>query len=429
LIPDLSRFINKRHSIAEVYPVMETIKKQIEKARGVEQVSVAGSVRRMKDTVGDIDFVVAAHTPSTVVHELMQSPIVSEVVMLGRGSITVMVKNQIPVDLLIVKPHLFGITLWLLTGTSDYVEEVKKLSYMNGLDISRDGIFDLNGRHMKVLSEHQLYDVLGIEWVPPEMRQGGFHLTNSSYRDFRLVEFKNLKGDLHIHTDSTDGKDSVEKMAYAANNFGLRYIAVTDHSSTNDEVHGLDSQEILDQAHKVAELNDKMKDSARDFRILTGAEVNILKAGSLDIPDNVLDKLDVVGAAIHSNFNESRSVQTERLIKAALNPNVDIIFHPTGRIINGRVGCTLDFDRIIDVARNTNTVLEINSSTYRLDLNDIYIRKCIDNRVKLVVNSDSHCTSDFSKFAFGLGQSRRARAKVGDILNTQGVTDFLKSLK
>jgi DNA polymerase (family 10) len=236
----------------------------------------------------------------------------------------------------------------------------------------------------------------------------------------------------------------VEDIAAAAKQqFGLEYIAITDHTKSLALAHGLDEKSLLNQANKISEINNKLKNDFKNgsggesssnkknnvFKILSGAEVNILKDGSLDIPNNILDKLDVVGAAIHSNFEQPIEVQTQRQIKAAQNPSVDIIFHPTGRIINKRDGYPLDIGKLINVAKDTNTVLEVNSHYNRLDLKDDYIRMAVQNNVKLVIDSDAHHSLHFSYLDFGVAQARRGWAKKVDVLNTLPVNKLLDSLK
>jgi DNA polymerase (family X) len=265
-----------------------------------------------------------------------------------------------------------------------------------------------------------------------------------------------------VHSDNTDGKMSIKEMAYFAMiNFELDYIAITDHTKSLRIAGGLDEQQLLDQAQKIQEFNDliksgtffvdlnkydvekplgrktsrndkirkKSKKNSRDFRILSSAEVNILSDGSLDIPNNILDKLDIVGAAIHSNFSQPIEVQTNRLIRAAQNPSVDIIFHPTGRIINKRDGYPVDIPKLMTIANETGTILEIDSHYNRLDLRDDYIRKAIQNEVKLVIDSDAHHPIHYAFLEFGIGQARRGWAGRRDILNTLPATELLKKLK
>jgi DNA polymerase (family X) len=259
-----------------------------------------------------------------------------------------------------------------------------------------------------------------------------------------------LKGDLQVHSDSTDGTMSIEDMALAANEkFGLQYIAITDHTKSLRLTNGLDESKLLDQANRIAEINDRIKQGQnnkqrygcnkqdqtsavasikRDFRILSATEVNIMKDGSLDIANNVLDKLDVVGAAIHSNFSQPIEVQTDRLTKAAQNPSVDIIFHPTGRRINKREGYPVNIEKLIDVAKDTSTMLEIDAHYDRLDLKDEYVRMAIQKGAKLVIDSDAHHPVHFAFLKIGIGQARRGWAQKADILNSMPIDEFLKCL-
>jgi DNA polymerase (family 10) len=281
---------------------------------------------------------------------------------------------------------------------------------------------------------------LGLDWIPPEMREnrGEIELAKIGKKEenarlSQLIGYDDLKGDLQVHSDSTDGTMSIEEMAlYARDKFGLNYIAISDHTKSLRLTNGLDEQQLINQAHRIEEINDEINKSSnknKNFRILSSAEVNILKDGSLDISDNVLDKLDIVGAAIHSNFALPIEVQTERLINAAQNSSVDIIFHPTGRIINRREGYPVNISKLIEVAKDSNTILEIDAHYDRLDLKDEYIRMAIENEVKLVIDSDAHHPSHYAFLQFGIGQARRGWATKSDILNTLSAKELLSSLK
>jgi DNA polymerase (family 10) len=242
----------------------------------------------------------------------------------------------------------------------------------------------------------------------------------------KLVEYGSLRGDLQVHSESTDGTATMEEMARAAMEFGLGYIAITDHTKSLALASGLDENELLEQAGRIAELNDRLKGS---FRILSSAEVNVMKDGSLDISSNVLDKLDIVGAAIHSNFNLPVEAQTERLVKAAKNPSVDILFHPTGRLINKREGYPVDIEKVIEVARDTGTILEIDAHYDRLDLKDEYVKMAMKKGAKLVIDSDAHHPIHYAYLVFGIAQARRGWATQMDVLNTLQADRLLKALK
>jgi DNA polymerase (family 10) len=251
----------------------------------------------------------------------------------------------------------------------------------------------------------------------------------------QLIAYDDLKGDLQVHSNNTDGTKSIEEMALTARDkFGLNYIAITDHTKSLKLANGLDEKQLLNQINTISELNDKIKNNTisnniNKFRILSSAEVNILKDGSLDISNNVLDKLDIVGAAIHSHFSLPIEVQTARLTKAARNPSIDIIFHPTGRIINKRDGYPVDISKLLEVAKESNTVIEIDAHFNRLDLKDEMIRMAIEKEVKLVIDSDAHHPLHYAFLLFGIGQARRGWAKKSDILNTLTSEELLEKLK
>jgi DNA polymerase (family 10) len=293
--------------------------------------------------------------------------------------------------------------------------------------------------------------VLDLDWIPPEIRENAGEIElaiKGNNRLPKLIQYDNLKGDLQVHSNSTDGTVSIEEMALTAKDkFGLEYIALTDHTKSLKLTKGLDEKQLLDQANRIEEINDKIRYGQEytqqhisneqdleasiqgNFRVLSAAEVNIMKDGSLDISNNILDKLDLVGAAIHSSFTQPIEVQTERLVKAAQNPSVDIIFHPTGRLINKREGYCVNIDKLVEAAKDTDTVLEIDSYYDRLDLKDEYVRMAIQNNVKLVIDSDAHHPVHFAFLKFGIAQARRGWAEKSDVLNTLPVDTLLESLK
>jgi DNA polymerase (family 10) len=332
-----------------------------------------------------------------------------------------------------VPEESFGSALQYFTGSKEHGIAMRKLALSKGLHLSEWGIFDKNENRVAGATEEEIYKALDLAWIPPEIREntGEVELALKGKKLPELVEYGDLKGDLQVHSNSTDGTMSIEDMALVAREkFGLEYIAITDHTKSLRLTNGLDEKQLLDQAHRIAEINDKTKQQSNNFRILSAAEVNITKDGSLDIPNNILDKLDVVGAAIHSNFAQPTEVQTDRLVKAAQNPSVDVIFHPTGRLINKREGYQVDMEKLINVAMDNGTILEIDAHYDRLDLKDEHIRKAIiQNKVKLVIDSDAHHPVHFAFLRFGIAQARRGWAKKSDILNTLPVYELLRNLK
>jgi DNA polymerase (family 10) len=336
-------------------------------------------------------------------------------------------KNGLDADLLVVPEESFGSALQYFTGNKEHVVQIRKIAITKDLRLNEWGVFDKNEKRIAGTTEEEVYQTLGLDWIPPEMRENNGEIELAKHNKLpELIEYGSLKGDLQVHSNSTDGTMSIEEMALAAREkFGLEYIAITDHTKSLALAHGLNEKQLLEQATNIGELNDKLE----NFRILSGAEVNIMKDGTLDISNNVLDKLDIVGAAIHSNFSQPIEVQTNRLIKAAQNPSVDILFHPTGRLINRREGYPVDMEKIIDVAKDTQTILEIDAHYNRLDLKDDYVRMAVQHGVKLVIDSDAHHPVHFAFLMFGVGQARRGWAKESDVLNTLSVDDLLKNLK
>ena len=414
-----------RRIIGEIYPLVKQIEKRLQHVKGVKNAVIAGSVRRMKETIGDTDYLVAARDPERVMEFFIKMPEVQKV--LGRGQTKVFVKlaSGIDADLLVVPEESWGSALQYFTGSKEHSVELRKIAIAKGLRLNEWGIFKGDNR-IAGTTEEEVYEALGLQWIPPEMRENAGEIELARQGKVpKLVEYESLKGDLQVHSENSDGTATIEEMARGAKAFGLDYIAITDHTKSLVLAGGLKEQELLEQVDKIAQLNDRL----RGFRILASAEVNIMKDGSLDIPNNVLDKLDIVGAAIHSHFNLPIEMQTERLIKAAKNPSVDILFHPTGRLINKRAGYLLDIEKVIEVAKDTNTVLEIDAHYDRLDLKDEYVRMAVRKGVKLVIDSDAHHPIHYSFLTFGIAQARRGWATQSDVLNTLSADKFLNALK
>lgn len=438
-----------RRLIGEVYPLVRRIEERLSGNTAVKQAIAVGSFRRMKETIGDIDYLVSVMSEKdgdNVIDYFIDMPEVMEVS--GRGSSKAFVKlnNGIDADLLVVPEESFGAAMQYFTGSKEHGVAMRKIAISKGLHLNEWGVFDKQNHRIAGATEEEVYRVLGLEWIPPEMRENrgeiklakmgknGMEKEEDKVRLPQLIAYDDLKGDLQVHSNNTDGTMTIEEMALnARDKFGLSYIAISDHTKSLRLTNGLDEKQLLNQANTIAELNDKIKmnnnNKNKHFRILSSAEVNILKDGSLDISNNVLDKLDIVGAAIHSHFSLPIELQTARLIDAARNPSIDIIFHPTGRIINRREGYPVNIPKLIEVANESNTILEIDAHYDRLDLKDEFIRMAVENNVKLVIDSDAHHPLHYAFLIFGIGQARRGWAKKSDILNTLSAKGLLDSLK
>ena len=440
-----------RRLIGEVYPLVRRIEERLSGNTGIKQAVVVGSFRRMKETIGDIDYLVSVMSEKdgdNIIDYFVNMPEVKEVSGRGLSKAFVKLNNGIDADLLVVPEESFGAAMQYFTGSKEHGIAMRKIAISKGLRLNEWGVFDKENHRIAGATEEGVYQVLGLEWVPPEMREnrGEIELAKiekngtekkekeaEKARLSQLIAYDDLKGDLQVHSNNTDGTMSIEEMALnARDRFGLSYIAISDHTKSLRLTNGLDEKQLLSQADTIAELNDKIKinnDNNKHFRILSSAEVNILKDGSLDISNNVLDKLDIVGAAIHSHFSLPIELQTTRLINAAQNPSIDTIFHPTGRIINRREGYPVNISKLIEVANESNTILEIDSYYDRLDLKDEFIRMAVENNVKLVIDSDAHHPLHYAFLVFGIGQARRGWAKKSDILNTLTATELLDKLK
>lgn len=415
-----------RRILGEVWPLAKQIESRLKSLPGVKEASMAGSARRMKETVGDIDYIVSSAEPEKVMDFFVKMPEVEEVKGRGPAKAFVRIEGGLDCDLLVVPEESWGSALLYFTGSKDHNVELRRIAIARGLRLNEWGAFDSAEKRVAGKSEEDVYRALGLAWVPPEMRENSGEIDLAAKNKLpRLIEYGSLKGDLQVHSENSDGTATIEEMALAAKQFGLDYIALTDHTKSLAMAGGLDEQELLDQKNAIAELNDRLE----GVRVLASAEVNIGKDGALDIAGNVLDKLDVVGAAIHSHFNLPMEEQTARLIKAAKNPSVDIIFHPTGRLINRREGYPVDIARLVDAAKDTGTVLEIDAHYNRLDLRDEYVRMAVRKGVKLVIDSDAHHPVHFAFLQFGIGQARRGWATASDVLNTLSADRLLKSLK
>ena len=434
----LSRNAKTRYLLGDIYPLIKKIENRLSRRDNVNRCLVVGSFRRMRETIGDIDILISTDKPEEVIEFFVSMPEVQEIKGKGKTKAFIELGNGIGVDLLVVPEESFGSAAQYFTGNKDHNISIRNLALSMDFHLNEWGLYNKRGTKIAGSNEQEIYERLQLQYIPPELRENCGEIqyfTEQSNMPLDLIDYGDLRGDLHTHSDITDGTMSISDMAmHARRKFGLEYIAITDHTKSLRLANGLDEDQLLSQIHKIEQLNDTSNQDSNDdtvpnFRILSSAEVNILKDGNLDVSNNVLDKLDIVGASIHSNFSYTKEIQTNRLIKAAKNPSVDIIFHPTGRLINKREGYAVDMEKVIQVASETRTVLEINSSYNRLDLRDEHIRMAVENGVKLAINSDAHHPVHFAYLIFGIGQARRGWAKKIDIVNTLKVESLLKSLK
>jgi DNA polymerase (family 10) len=415
-----------RQLLGLVLPLARDIEARLRGLPGVKQAAVAGSVRRRKETVGDLDFLVAARDAQKVGRAFARMPEVQHVY--GRGETKVMVRlaNGMDADLRLVPEASFGAALCYFTGSKSHNVSLRRIAQGRELKLNEYGLFR-GAKKLAGRTEEEVYDALGLEWIPPELREDAGEIEAAAQgRLPRLIEHGELRGDLQIQTDWTDGSASIEEMADAARKLGLEYIAITDHTRDLAMARGSDEDRLLEQAEAIRKLDRKL----RGFRVLSGAEVNIRADGSLDVADEALARLEVVGAAIHTSFRQSRAQTTRRVIRALENPHVDVLFHPTARSIGHREPVDLDIDAVIAAAVRTGTVLEIDAMPDRLDLRDEYVRKAVEAGALLAIDSDAHQPGHLAYAdELGVGVARRGWARRADVVNALPVAKCLARLK
>jgi DNA polymerase (family 10) len=388
----------------------------------VQQATAAGSLRRMKATIGDIDLLVASDEPEAVMDCFVNIPLVEEVALRGSTKTSVVLHNGLQVDLRVLEPARYGSLLQYFTGSKDHNVALRELSLDQGLSLSEYG-FKRDGEEILCADEESVYNTLGLPWIPPELRENRGEIEAARQgRLPKLIELSDVKGDLHIHTSWSDGAASIAEMAEAARARGYRYVVISDHTQSLGVARGLTPERLREQRAEINRLNEQFA----DFQLLQGAEVEIKADGSLDLPDEVLSELDVVVASIHSGLRQERERITSRLISAMRNPHVDVIGHPLGRILGQREASAVDMDRVMEVALETSTILEINAIPDRLDLDDAHIRRAVEMGVRLAIDSDAHNAAGLAAMEYGVATARRGWAEVRDVVNTLPLDELLE---
>lgn len=403
---------------AEAEAIMEVL-------RTTGRAVVAGSHRRRRETVGDLDILVATTNGKAVGNKLVGYENVAEVLSHGATRTTVVLRSGLQVDVRAVPQESYGAALLYFTGSKAHNIALRNVAVRRGWKLNEYGLFS-GKRRIGGSTENEIYKKLGLAFIPPELREDRGEITLAAAHKLPdLIEKADIRGDLHVHSDWTDGTASIEAMAMAAQAHGYEYIALTDHSRRVAMAHGLDPSRLKRQGQEIDKLNERLG----GLTTLKGIEVDILKDGQLDLPDAILANLDVVVASIHSYFDLPRGVQTERLIRAMRNPHVSIIGHPTGRLIGEREPYEIDMERISTAARELGCHLEINSQPERLDLNDAHIHTARQAGAKFSVSTDAHSTDAFAWIRFGIDQARRGWLTAGDVINTRSLPDLRKLLR
>jgi len=405
----------QRLHLGVALPLAQQLLAALTRMPGVQQASAAGSLRRMKETIGDLDLLAASRDPQRVMKAFTTAAFCRRVLVAGATKASILTSEGLQVDLRVVDPDSFGAALQYFTGSKEHNVRLRELASRRGLKINEYGVFRVkSGRRLGGREEHEIYQALGMPWIPPELREDGGELEAASRRRLpTLVEARALRGDFHIHTTWSDGSDRLEAMAAAGANKGYQYLAICDHSRSLKIAHGMSVARLQEQMALIQTYNRQTK----GMRLLMGSEVDILRDGSMDYPDEVLAQLDFVVGSIHTGFSQDRATLTRRVVSAMRNPYVTLIAHPTGRLMGQREPYDVDLEAVFRAARETGTAVEINAYPKRLDLNDSAARRAKDAGVMLAISTDSHSTEQLDQMVFGLGVARRAWVEPTQLLN------------
>ena len=417
---------DQRIPIGKALPIVEEITATLRSIPGVKNLTPAGSLRRFQETVGDIDLMGTANEPKEVIDAFVALPLVRQALAHGSTKASVIVSGGLQIDLRMVEHDSFGSLLQYFTGSKQHNISVRDKWRKRGLKLSEYGITVVATDELeKFATEEEFYARLGMQYIPPEIREAQGEIEKAEQGSIpNLVDLPDMKGDLHTHTEWSDGHDSIEELAQAAQDMGYQYMAVTEHSAGRGIAHGLDVERLGQQIAEIRTLNERLS----GIRLLTGTEVDIRADGSLDLPHEILTKLDIVTAAVHSSMNQSEEKMTQRVLKAIENPDVDVIAHPTCRLIGEREPVTIDLEAVFRAAAKHNKIMEINAMPDRLDLKDTHAFRARELGVKLAIGTDAHTVAHLGLMRFGIGVARRAWCEPQHILNTLPLDELLTVL-
>jgi DNA polymerase (family 10) len=425
---ELLKHSGERMPLGIALPLAEEIIFEISKISGVEGTISAGSLRRMRETVGDVDILTMAKNGEQVIKAFTKLSPVKEVLAAGDTKGSVILTNGMQVDLRVVEPESYGAALQYFTGSKAHNIKLRTLAIGKGLKINEYGVFR-DGERIAGKTEEEVYKTLGLPWIPPELREDKGEVEaalDSKLPD--LIELEEIRGDLHMHSKWSDGKVTIEEMVQKAKGLGYEYIAMTDHSPSSRIARGLSVERLYEKKKEVEALNKNIKGIA----ILMGSEVDIRSDGTLDYSDEVLKDLDIVIASVHSGFKMDRESMTKRIVRALRNPFVHALVHPTGRLIGEREAYEVDMDEVIKTAKTLGKALEVNAYYLRLDLNDINVKKAIQMGTKIVISTDAHLPDQLGMMRFGVAIARRGWAEKKDVLNTmdfKGLSKWLNEVR
>ncbi len=403
---------------------------------GIEKVTPAGSLRRGRETVGDLDILVTgkacieAEPRQKIIEHLLRFPGLMDVIAQGENKVSFRHRNGMQVDVRLLPPESFGAAMQYFTGSKAHNVALRQRALKMGFTLNEYSLSKIEGvedaKPVARKTEEEIYAKLKLDFIPPELRENLGEIEAAAGHTLPvLIQLSDIRGDVHMHTVETDGRNTIEEMAEAARERGYEYMAITDHSKNLAFANGLTDKRAMAHIERIRAVEKEMK----GIRIFAGIEVDILGDGSLDLSDSVLEQMDIVIASVHSQFNQDRATMTERLLKAISNPNTSLIGHPTGRLLLRRDAYQFDLDAVLKAAAKHKVAMELNSYPDRLDLSDVHLRLAKQHGVKVVINTDSHHTSHMEKMRYGITQARRAWLKKEDVLNTLPVAEFARAMK
>jgi DNA polymerase (family 10) len=418
-----------RFLLGEILPIANQVLEQLQRRPEVERANVAGSVRRMKETIGDVDFLVISTDPARVMDFFVSLPGVVKVWGQGATKASVRLKEGFDMDIRVIPPESYGAALQYFTGSKDHNIALRKIAIDRGFKLSEYGLFQ-GAQMIAAQTEEEVYGKLGMPWIPPELRENRGEIEAALAGKLpEIIGYGDIKGDLHVHCDWDGGADSIDEIVAAALALGYEYVGIADHTKFLKIEHGLDEDQLRARNREIDQINARLVREGKNFRVLKGCEANIMADGSIDITDEALAELDFVIAGVHSHFRQPREEMTRRILTAMRNPHVDIIAHPTGRILKRREEYEVAVDDLLAAAKATGTILEINSYPERLDLGDVNIFAAKQAGIKMAINTDTHNVDQLHLMGFGISQARRGWAEKQDIINAWPVGELLKMLK
>jgi DNA polymerase (family X) len=427
------RRISGRFLIDEADRTAQKLTEHLKHIKGIDKITPAGSLRRGKETVGDLDVLITGpccvddQQRADLIEQILRFPGIVEVLAKGDNKVSFKLRSGMQVDVRTLPPESYGAALQYFTGSKNHNVTLRQRALKMGYTLSEYGLFTLkDNQRVAGASEEQIYSKLRLDYIPPELRENCGEIEAAAEHKLpKLVELADIRGEVHMHTVETDGRCTIDEMAEAAKQRGYKYIAITDHSKNLAFANGLDDARAVQHIKRIRAANDAIE----GITILTGIEVDILGDGELDLSDSVLEQMDVVVASVHSLFSQEPEQMTERLLRAVGNKNVSILGHPTGRLLLKRDAYKFDMEALLKAAAENKVAMELNAYPDRLDLNDVHLRMARDRGVKIVINTDAHHTSHFEKIKYGILQARRAWLTSRDILNTLAEREFRKAMK